>query len=102
MKTKDILSIEQQKCVEAVQRINNKMHDKEGWQNHDTLLDISICGFHYAVDMYIGKANVKINLFNSGNDNRIFYEKSNKYEEWYTYLKRMYREAKTILNDIKL
>lgn len=102
MKVKDDLSIEQQKCIEAVQRINNEMHDKEGWENHNTLLSVTICGFQYAVDMYIDKANAEINLFNSENDNRIFYEKSNKYEEWYTYLKRMYREAKTILNDIKL
>lgn len=103
MKVKDSLSIEQQKCIEAVQKINNELHDKEGWENHTTLLSVSICSYFYSVALNVNKANAEITLFNSSNfDDRIYYEKSDKYEEWYTFLKRKYREAKDILNEIKL
>lgn len=102
MKTAQSLSEEQQKCIEAVQRINNEMHEKEGWQEHDTLLSVTICSYHFFVCLDINNANAKIDLYNSSNDDRIYYEKSDKYEEFYSFLKRKYREAKDIINEIKL
>ena len=102
MKTAQALSEEQHNCIGAVQRINNEMHDKEGWENHDTLLSVCMCGYYFFVTLNINKANAEITLFNSSNDDRIYYEKSDKYEEFYSYLKRKYRETKDIISEIKL
>jgi hypothetical protein len=44
----------------------------------------------------------EINLYHSENDNRIYYEKSDKYETFYTFIKRQFREVKNQLNSIKL
>jgi hypothetical protein len=102
MKVKDFLSEKQLQCLKAVQKINNEMYNKEGWRSHDTLLNITICSWYFAVSININKANTEIQLFNSEQDDRIYYELSDKYEEFYSYLKRKYREAKEIVNDIKL
>lgn len=96
------ISEEQEECLKAIQKINNEMHDKEGWDDHDTLLSMCICSFYYAIVLNVNKANTEITLFSSSNDDRIFYEKSNKYEEWYSFIKRKYGEVKDILNNIKL
>ena len=102
MKIKDSLTEKQLQCLEAVQRINNEMHDKEGWEGHDTLLSITICSWHFFVVINVNKANAEIQLYNSEQDDRIYYEASDKYEEFYSHLKRKYREAKETLNNIKL
>ena len=102
MKVKDYLSDDQRDCLIAIQKINNEMHDKEGWESHDTLLSMSICSYMFFVSININKANTEIKLFSSEDNDRVFYEQSNKYEEWYSYIKRKYREAKLTLNKIKL
>lgn len=103
MKTNIDISEDQLKCLKAVQKINNELHDKEGWENHNTLLSISICSYFYAVTINLNSCNTEITLFNSNNDDtRIFYEKADKYEEWYTFLKRKFREIKTEIETIKL
>jgi hypothetical protein len=101
-KTKDYLSEEQINAIKAVQKINNEMYDKEGWENHDTLLSITICSYMFSITLNVNKINGEFDIYNSGNDDRIYYEKSNKYEEWYSYIKRKFRELKIDLDDIKL
>ena len=103
MKCKDTINEEQLKCLEAVQRINNELHDKEGWDNHNTLMSIAICSYFYFVTINLNSCDAEINLFNSSNDDsRIYYEKADKYEEWYSFLKRRFREVKSEINNIKL
>lgn len=102
MKTIENLSEKQLKCLEAVQKINNEMHDKEEGGNHDTLLSVTICGWYFSVVLNVNKCNTEIALYNSEQDDRIYYEKSDKCEEWYSFIKRKYRETKNILNAIKL
>ena len=103
MKCEDIINKEQLACLGAVQKINNELHDKEGWNKYSTLLSISICSYFYAVTIKLNSADTEIDLFNSSNnDTRIFYEKSNKYEEWYSFLKRRFREIKSEINSVKL
>lgn len=102
MKCKDNLSEDQFECLKAVQKINNEMHDKEGWESHNTLLSMNICSYQFSVTLNIDKANTEILLYSSNNCDRIYYNKSNKYEEWYSFLKRKYRDLKDIINKIKL
>ena len=104
MKTKDYLSEPQLECLQAVQKINNEMHDKEGWEDHDTLLSITICSYHFFVTLDINKVDTKIDLYSSAweGESRIYYEKSDTYETWYKFLKRKYRDIKKELESIKL
>lgn len=103
MKTKDSISTEQLGCIEAVQKINNEMHDKEGWENHSTFLSIGICSYHFIVKLYLNNCNAEIVLYSSEEEEgRIYYEKADKYEEWYSFLKRRFRECKKEISSIKL
>lgn len=105
MKVKDPLSDKQLACIAAVQKINNEQHDKVGWQNHNSVLSMSIGGYYFSVDFDINLPSgdyVKIPIYFSENETRIYYEKSDKYEEWYSFIKRRFREIKKELNSIKL
>jgi hypothetical protein len=89
MKTKDTISNEQLDCLKAVQKINNEMHEKEGYDNHNSLLSMQICSYHFGVKLYLNTCDTEISLYNSSeNDERIYYEKADKYETWYSFLKR--------------
>ena len=99
-KTNKSLTDKQKGALEAIHKINNEMYDKVGWENHNVLLSIDICSWYFLV--YIESTNFKINLYNSEQDDRIYYEKSDKYEEWYSFLKRKFREIKQELQHIKL
>jgi len=104
MKVRDYLSEEQEKCLKAIQKINNEQHDKVGWEDHGDLLSMTICSYHFVITLNINHNlfDAEVNLYNSGNDDRIYYEKSDKYEEWYSFIKRKFREVKSELNNIKL
>jgi len=96
------ISDKQSGALKAIQKINNEMHDKEGWRNHDTLLSINICSFRFFITLNVNKVNAEFLLYDSDQDDRIYYEKSGKYEEWYSYIKRKFREIKWNLDSIKL
>lgn len=103
MKCKDTISEEQLECLKAVQKINNEMYDKGHWSDHNTLLSMTICSYSYFVTLNINSCNTEINLFNSSEEeNRIYYEKSDKYESWYKFLKRKFRDIKFEIENIKL
>jgi hypothetical protein len=103
-KTKDYLSENQLGALKAVQKINNEMYDKVGWQNHCDLLSITIASYYFFISININHNDFKLEcpLYDSENDDRIYYKKSDKYEEWYSYLKRKFRLIKERLNLIKI
>lgn len=102
-KVKDYLSEEQLKATQAVQKINNELYDKYGWENHIDLFSITICSYYFFITFNINTNHIiEIPIYNSENEDRIFYEKANKYEEWYFYIKRKFREIKEDLNNIKI
>lgn len=99
-KTNTSLNDLQKGALDAVQRINNEMYGKVGWENHNILLGIDICSWYFLV--YIESINFRVTLYNSEQDDRIYYGKSDKYEEWYSFLKRKFRDFKKELENIKL
>lgn len=105
MKSLVDLNEDQSGCLKAVQRINNEQHDRVGWRSHNNLLAMSICSYAFVVKLHVGML-AEITLYDSSQDEdyggRIYYEKSDKYEEWYSFLKRKFREVKNDLNNIKL
>jgi len=44
----------------------------------------------------------EITIYHSENDERIFYEKGNRYETFYKYIKRKFMEIKNEIYSIKL
>lgn len=101
MKVIESLNEKQKEALEAVQKLNNEMHDKFGWDNPLLpIFSISIAGFYTFISLWIGEHEIK--LYNSEEDDRIYYEKSDKYESFYTYLKRKFRVYKSNLEDIKI
>lgn len=102
MKVEKTITKEQLECLQAVQKINNKMHDKGGWDNHNSLMSMLICGYHFGVTLNLNSADTEIQLYNSSQDDRIYYEKSEKYEKWEPFLKRKFRQVKEQINNIKL
>jgi hypothetical protein len=103
-KVKDYLSEKQLNALKAVQKINNEIYDKVGWENHGDLLSITISSYYFFISLNINHNdfNLECPLYNSENDDRIYYEKSDKYEEWYSFLKRKFRLIKDQLNIIKI
>jgi len=101
-KAKDNLSEEQIGAINAVQRINNELYDKFGfnvdWEH--PLLSCTISSYYMSIEININE--ITLPLYNSSNNDRIYYEKSNKYEEWYSYIKRKFREIKQLLDSLKL
>ncbi len=101
MKTLEDLNEIQKEALSAVQKLNNEMHDKFEWNNPNLpIFSITIAGFYTFISLYIAEHEIK--LFNSENNDRIYYEKSDKYESFYVYLKRKYRNYKESLDKIKI
>lgn len=100
MKVKESLSEKQIGAIEAVQRINNEIHDKFGWNSDHPVLSVSIAGWYLLINISIGSQELL--LYSSEDDDRIYYEKSDKYEEWYSYIKRKFREVKEEIEKVKL
>ena len=101
MKVAETLNKKQTEAILAVQKLNNEMYDKFGWDNLNLpIFSITIVGFYTFIFLNIAEHEIK--LYNSENDDRVYYEKSDKYESFYTYLKRKFRDYKSNLEKIKL
>lgn len=101
MKVAKPLDSKQMEAIEAVQKINNELHDKFGWNNPNLpVISITIAGVYTFISVNIRDQEIK--LYNSSEDDRIYYEKSGKYETFYSYIKRKYRSIKEHYNNIKL
>lgn len=92
---------------DAVQRINDELDKKWSKRGHDMQPIVScVFGSHVqAIDIHLSSSAIKfqsINLWCSVDDDRIYYEKSDKYETWYQLIKRKWRQAKEEVNMIKL
>lgn len=92
---------EYKEAFEAVEKINEELDKKyEG----NTLLSISYCGMMFSISLDINSNNIHIELeiYNSEQDDRIYYEKSDKYETFYKYIKRKVRNIKEEIYSVKL
>ena len=84
---------------EAVKRINDELEEK---YKEDAPVLTTTKGSHYLL-IDISPPNLpEINLYCSEQEERIFYEKSDKYETFYKFIKRKFREVQKDLNKYKL
>ncbi len=108
---------EQKEAFEAVEKINDELFKKyykkdENDNSKDWLAVVPIVSITFANDyMFIGLSITsseydcqlpEFTIYNSQNNDRIYYEKSDKYESFYKYVKRKFIEMKEEINAIKL
>jgi hypothetical protein len=109
------MSEEQKEAFEAVEKINNELFIKYNKKNSDdAYIDwiarmpiVSVTFADYMIFISIGLASElgdvpEIKVYNSECNDRIYYEKSDKYESYYMLIKRKFREIKRAINEIKI
>lgn len=104
-----MMTIEQTEAFEAVEKINDELINKYyKREDIDTmpLVSITFVGIYLFINLTIPSArdveSIDIPIYNSENDNRIYYEKSNKKESFYKFIKRKFIEIKRCINEVKL
>jgi hypothetical protein len=111
-----LMTNEQQEVFEAVDKINEELYKKYSKKdpknfNYDSLdkmpiVSVTIAGPYLSIGIGIPSTDKcflpEFNIYNSENNDRIYYEKSDKYETFYKYIKRKFREIKEELNAIKI
>lgn len=107
---------EQTEAFDAVERINcelfkkyNKLDEKDAfkdWIAKMPILSVTVAGNYLFIGLSIQSSDVcvlpEITIYNSENNDRVFYEKSNKYETFYKFIKRKFIEIKEEIYSVKL
>lgn len=110
------MTIDQKEAYDAVEKINDELYKKYSKKdpenfNYDSLFKMPIVGITFAgvymlITLSIPSSDVcsipEITLYNSEDNDRVFYEKSNKYETYYKFIKRKFIEVKEEIYSIKL
>jgi hypothetical protein len=109
------MTTEQQEAFDAVEKINEELFEKydklnivdnyKDWISAMPILSITFAGMYMFISLSIPSVkNImpEIQIYNSEDNDRIFYEKSNKYETYYKFIKRKFIEIKKEINSIKL
>ena len=61
MKVGETLNEKQKEALEAVQRINNELHDKFGWNNPNLpVVSITIAGFYTFINVSILEQDIRV------------------------------------------
>lgn len=104
MKTEVTISESQMEALEAARKINNELHDKYGWDFDKLIVAVEIVSFHFFIKIYYLDTIIAVysSVNSAANNGRIYYEKSDKYEEFYSFIKRKFREFKQESSKIKL
>jgi len=107
---------EQTEAFDAVERINgelfkkyNKLDEKDAfkdWIAKMPILSVTVAKNYLFIGLSIPSSNVcvlpEITIYSSENNDRVFYEKSNKYETFYKFIKRKFIEIKEEIYSVKL
>ena len=110
------MTVDQQEAFDAVEKINEELYKKYSKKNpknfnYDSLdkmpvLSITFAGVYTFIALSIPSTGVcmlpEFQIYNSEDNDMIFYEKSGKYESFYKFIKRKFLEIKEEINNIKL
>ena len=114
MKEKTFLTQEQQEIIKAVDKINEELYEKydkkdkmdnfTDWLSLLPIVVVTIADVYSSISLSIPSEYepLEIPLYNSENNDRIYYEKSDTDESFYKLIKRKFLEVKENLNKIKL
>lgn len=107
---------EQKEAFEAVEKINeelfkkydklNQKDDYIDWISKMPIASITIAGNYMFIGLSLQSTKTcnlpEITIYNSEDNDRIFYEKGNKYETFYKFIKRKFIEIKEEIYSVKL
>ena len=107
---------EQKEAFDAVEKINEELYKKYSKKdpknyNQDSLdrmpiLGITFAGVYTFITLTLASTEThdlpEIHIYHSEKDDRFYYEKGDKYETFYKYIKRKFREIKEEIYSIKL
>lgn len=101
------MNSEQKEIFDAVEKINEELYAKYAKMNKVDYLPIISCQFggnYSSIAISIASEfNIpEINIFFSENNDRIYYEKSDKYETFYKYIKRKFKLIREEIYSVKL
>lgn len=107
---------EQQEAYDAVEKINDELFEKYSklndgsvyvdWLSRLPVVSITFANSYTFISISIPSTDScilpEILLYNSEDDDRIYYEKSDKYESFYKFIKRKFISIKEAINAVKL
>ena len=99
---------EQQDAFDAVEKINDELfnkYDKKNDIGSMPIVSITFAGTYMFISLSLPSVNSQmpeIHIYNSENNDRIYYEKGDKYETFYKFIKRKFIEIKNEIYSIKL
>ena len=107
---------EQKEAFEDVEKINaeifkkydklNQKDDYVDWISKMPIVSITVAGNYMFIGLSLQSTKTcslpEITIYNSEDNDRIFYEKGNKYETFYKFIKRKFIEIKEEIYSVKL
>lgn len=90
---------EYEEIYKAIGEINDELYEKYGDDNN-TLLTMTVNYCYSFINLTIGM--FEFSIYCSEDDDRIFFERLNRYENWKTYIKRKFKAIKAEINKVKL
>jgi len=100
------LSKDQEDALDAVEKINDKLYEK--YKKNDNLdylpiLSVVIANHYFFIDISIPDDYnpQEIKLFNSENNDRIYYDSTDTHESFYKLLQRKYKELREEIYYVK-
>jgi hypothetical protein len=88
---------ELERILEATTKLNEYLYDELKLEN--SLFSVTIYGYITSISFNI--EDIEIPIWNSENDDRLFFENSNEYEPFERFIKRVWKEKLKIINKIK-
>ena len=93
----------QKDIIDAVDIINEELYEKAVNKQKFPYLLITFAPFVESVDLILNADFCsEINIYNSEDNDREFFEKTNEYETFYKYFKRNIKEVKKEISSIKI
>jgi len=98
---------EHKEALLAAEKINDELvakYEKRGEIEYVPVISVVIASSYLFISISIpdNVSGVELHLYNSENNDRIYYVKSNTYETFYKLIKRKFLEIKNDIYDVKL
>lgn len=101
------MTLEQELAFNAVQKINEELHLKyKSKEDFCPALCVVFSNSHTFISLsipsYFELSIPEIPIYSSINDDRIYYEKSDKYESFYKFIKRKFKLIRTEIYNTRI
>lgn len=102
-----MMTEEQKEAFEAIEKINEELFeyfDNKMMLNNQPILSITFANYITLIGLSIPleSTSLEIDIYNSEDDDRIYYDETDEYEKFYPYIKRKFNEIKEEISLINL